>query len=481
MNLESHKINVVGEIEVSIYDKSNKLVNKINKKNTITESGLSCLRKMLTQGLDSGSPSFVASDEEETSMLSNENMFSGISGEIPFYTPVIINGKKYSEISLDGKYNTQVKNSKNMFLNNEYLSTNFNSYSLNIYDGDLFVPNSDYFEEYNDRKNNCGYIFDISIKKIDEEIILISSTINLSNNNLKYNTFKVIQKDNSGDVTELFDFDCGSRTENGSITFKTGTSANIADYLNKVFVVTYYKYDFQDEYISGIRLDIRSDNQTIVDNEYLNVSLSFNQGKTRTNAIFPMVSGNPNQCLYAKNSGLKLDNKMTSYFFSISPWYTKIPNQVCVLLSNKSNGLGNIYVEKIQFFKLRTPTVSPLGIYLKENTFYQKVKIYKKSIDVENNSVLFFGKLGYGDGNGHTFTNFGLCNLTDNVLYYEDDAISSKFSEDLTQETKFYKINIDNKELYDNILTEAIIENGFTKTADNRIDFAYKININWGT
>lgn len=481
MSLKSHNITITGEVEISVYDKDNNLIDKLYKKNTIKDAGLACFKEMLLQGLNNSIPGIYASDDEETSLLSNENMFSGLPGEIPFYTPVVINNKKYSDISSGGNYNSQVLNTNNMFVNNSYSSTIFNYYSSNSYEGDLFVPNNKSLSNYTDRKNQSGYIFDISIKKIEEEFILTNSIVNLSNNNLKYNNFNVINKEDNSDVTNLFSFDCGTRTENGKLTFLSNVSVNIDDYLNKTFVVTYYRYDFEDEYISGIRVDMRSDNGTIVDNEYINISLSFNQGKTRTNAIFPMNTGNPNQCMFAKNSGLKLNDKMTSYFFSISPWFMKIPNQICILSSNKNNGLGNVYIEKIQFFKLRIPKLGPLGIYLKDNDFLQKVKIYRRKNDLNNSSVLFYGKLNYNEGNGHTYNSIGLCNFINNVLFYEDESISSKFDDDLTKETKFYRINLENKDLYDNILTEADLTNSFIKTEDKRIDLAYKISVNWGT
>jgi len=481
MSLKSHNINITGEVEISIYDKKNKLIDKITKKNTITSSGLNCFKEMLLQGLNSNNPSIYASDDEETSLLSNENMFSGLSGEIPFYTPVVVNGKQYSNISSDGNYNSQVQNTQNMFLNNSYSSTVFNSYSSNYYEGDLFCPNTKQINDYKDRKNQSGYIFDIGMNEVQEEFTLSESNVLLSNSNLKYNKFKVIRKDDNSDVTDLFTFDCGTRTEKGKLTFTTNTSVDIANYLGKTFIITYYHYEFEDEYISGMRIDMRSDNGTIVDNEYINISLSFNQGKTRTNAIFPMVTGNPNQCIYAKNSGLKLNDKMTSYFFSLSPWYIKIPNQICILSSNKSNGLGNVYIEKVQFFKLRIPKLGPLGIYLKDNDFLHKIKIYRKTNDFNNSSISFYGKLDYKDGNGHTYNSIGLCNFINNVLYYEDESISSKFSDDLTKETKFYRSNIENKDLYDNILSEATLNNSFIKTEDKRIDLAYKISVNWGT
>lgn len=481
MSLKSHNINIYGEVEINVYNKNNELLDKITKKNLITSDGLTCFKEILMQGLNNSYPSFyVDNDDDETSLLSNENMFSGESGEIYFYNPVIINNKKSSTISSDGSYNSQVINDNNMFLNTSYISTIFNPYDNNTYTGDLFVPNSKTLNDYNDRKNDSGYIFDIGLIKTEEEFILTSDTFILSNNNLKYNSFSVKEKITDNDVTNLFEFDCGTRTENGKIVFINNVSMDINDYLNKTFIVTYYCYSFQDEYISGIRVDMRSDNNIITDDEYMNISLSFNQGKTRTNAIFPMVTGNPVQCIYAKNSGLKINDKMTSYFFNIAPWYIKIPNQICILASNKENGMGNIYIEKIQFFKLRIPKIGPIGIYLKDNEFYKKIKIYNRSNNINTNSISFYAKLDYSEGNGHTYTDVGLCNFVNNVNFYEDDSINSRFTNDLTDDSKFYKINIENQDLCDNILSDATLENNFIKTEDKRIDLVYKLTIDWG-
>lgn len=462
-----------GQLFINVYDENNNIVEQIHQTNQITPQGLSVLKKMLLQGLNRTYPYISDIDHKAISLVSNQYLHGGQTGQIPFLKPL---DKQIVSIK---NTDSDIYYPYNLFKNNQDKTILKRTTSEKTYKYDINLKS-------NEQNFTLSLRQDSGVTPIDN-VQYNYSTIQFTNvilthSNIKYNSCKIFNK--NLDVTNKFQIVYNNVLQQTIITLKSTETYLLGDYVVKY---DYYEIDENKKYISGIKIDLKSRDNSRV-NSVFSIGLSFDCGKSVIENVFPNLSGNLNT---SSSTGLPINNKTHSYFLNILPYFIELPNQIS--FSFKSEGYGDIYIQKFEFVTMQTPPNSVLGLYLENNesssssgeknefvSSITKRKIIESNSSSSDNisSICYYSKMQYDQAVGMQFDTIGLIDMQQ-PMYYKQDQTLTVLHEEKLGKAKIYTVQINNKSRYNQKLTEIRLDNTLVKTKNKRYDFMYKININW--